>query len=31
MNSDEVIAEIETALAIADIDNDGEIEALTMV
>ena len=29
MNSDEVITEIETALAIADIDNDGEIGALT--
>jgi hypothetical protein len=29
MNSDEVIAEIETALEIADIDNDGEVGALT--
>jgi hypothetical protein len=29
MTSDEVIAEIETALAVADIDNDGEIRALT--
>jgi hypothetical protein len=29
MNSDEVIAEIEAALEIADIDNDGEIGALT--
>ena len=29
MPSDEVIAEIEADLAVADIDNDGEIRALT--